>query len=244
LAPQSQWTEFLLRTPLFVSLHPTDVVEIARDFRTRTYRKREIIFHQGDESTSLFVIMQGKVRVYHLTAGGEETTVNILWECKLLGEFALLDGLPRSASAEAITACTLLEIPASRCLYHLEHSRGLGLSMCRQLTAKARWTSSYAEAISRLDATSRFLYFLLIYNKEFGQEIEPRKRYSVQIGLTQSELATLIGVDRQHVNTILGELKRRGLVEFDHGTLTILDLSRITSEIEGQFDIEGNPWTP
>lgn len=225
---------FLKEVPLFAPLDEGVLAYLANEFRTRQYRKGEILFHQGDESCSLYVLVQGKVRVYHSSPNGDETTVNLLTRHGVLGEFALIDGQPRSASAQAITACTLLEMAGDRCRHHLETIPGLAYAMCKQVVNKTRWTSMYAEAINRLDAAGRLLHFLLLYKDKLGEEIEAGKQYVVDLGLNQSDLATLVGARRNWVNHILQEWRRRGLVEFDAGRLTILDLPRVQAELAGR----------
>lgn len=228
---------FLQETALFRELNQNTLAQIAQDFRPRSYRSGDVIFHQGDDGRNMFVIMRGTVRVYHLSPGGEETTINILAPRQLLGEFSLLDGQPRSATAEAISACTLLEMSAERCFYHLTHIPGLALALARQIVQKVRWTSMYAESLARMDAAGRFLHFLLLYNEELGQAVTPGKSYVLNLGLTQDELASLIGARRQWVNKILGEWNLRGLIAFDSGVLTILDLPRVQAERDSRINL-------
>jgi len=218
---------FLAEVPLFAGQNLTILTQIAQDLRLRTYRNKEIVFHQGDLNRTLYIVMTGKVRVYHLTLDGEETTVNLLARRQLLGEFTLIDGQPRSATAQAISACTLLEINGERCLDYLEHVPGLALAMCRQLTFKVRWTSAYAETLARFDTAGRLQHLLLLYNEQFGQVIEPGKSYLLDLGLSQGDLATLVGTTRGWVNDILQKWRRRGLVEFCEGKITILDLAEL-----------------
>jgi len=226
---------FLKETAFFAEVEESMLTYLVNDFRVRNYRKGDIIFHQGDESRSLFIVIEGKVRVYHLTAGGEETTVTILASRQLLGEFSLIDGQPRSATAQAITASRLLEMAGTRVMHHLTHIPGLALAMCRQIVHKARWTTMYAETIARFDAAGRLLHFLLLYNTEFGQALEPGKCYLLDLGLNQSDLATLVGAQRGWVNHILGEWRKRGLIEFEDGKITILDLNRVQQERDSRI---------
>lgn len=216
--------ELLKEVPLFANQNEETLTTIARDFRQRTYRNKEIVFHQGDLNRTLYVVLQGKVRAYHLTANGEETTVNILGRRQVIGEFSAVDGLPRSASVQAISQCTLLELNGDRLLFHLERVPGLALAMCRQLAFKVRWTTAYAETIARFDAAGKLRHLLLLYNEQFGQVIEPGKKALLDLGLSQGDLATLVGTTRGWVNEILSGWRNRGLVEFEEGRITILDL--------------------
>jgi CRP-like cAMP-binding protein len=218
---------FLREVPLFGGQNIEMLTQIAKELRVRTYRTKEIIFHQGDLSRSLYIVMSGKLRVYRLTAEGEETTVEILGRRQLVGEYAAIDGQPRSATAQALSDCVLLEMNSERCLHYLGCAPGLAVEMCRQLVLKARRTASYAETMARFDATKRLQHLLLSYNEEFGQMVEPSKRYMLDLGLSQSDLATLAGTTRGWVNDILQKWRRRGLVEFSEGKITILDLRKL-----------------
>ncbi len=221
---------FLQSVDLFAEVDKNTLTTIANDFRQRRYRKGEIIFHQGDETRHFFVIVEGLIRVYHLTPGGEETTVNIFSQGQLLGEIALVDNEPRSATAQAIGNCTVLEMSSTQAIEYLTNVPGLGLSMCRQVTKKLRWTTMYAEAIARYDTSGRLLHFLLLFNHQFGEELEPGLRYQIDLGLNQSDLASLVGAKRGWVNTKLGQWRDRGLLEFDRGQITILDLPSVEAE--------------
>jgi len=228
--------DFLKEVPLFAPVKDGVLAYLAEDFRERTYRKGETFFHQGDHNRELYIIKKGKVRIYHLSPNGNETTIAVLTSRQLIGEFAVIDGRPRSATAKAITPCTVLEMREEVCLAHLETIPGLALAMCKQLVNKARWTSMYAETIAQFDAGSRLLHFLLAYNEEFGREEEAGKRYVLELGLNQGDLATLVGARRGWVNHILQQWRNRGLIEFNSGVITILDLPRVQQEHDSRIE--------
>lgn len=218
---------FLREVPLFASVGDGVLAYLSEFFRERTYRKRDIIFHEADESQGLYIVKEGKVRIYHLDPSGDEvTTVNILIPRQVIGEFALIDGQARSATAEAITKCTLLEISRDTFLEHLNTTPGLGLAMCQQLTKKARWTSFYAKTMAKLDVAGCLLSFILHFNEEFGQPVKDSRRYVLDLGLNQGDLATLVGANRGWVNHILLQWRDEGLLEYDKGMITLYELPR------------------
>lgn len=227
--------DFLREVPLFTNIKQADLETLAQDFRPRHYRKGDTIFHQGDRGSVLYLVRQGKVRIFHLSRNGDETTITILARRHVTGEFAVLDNLPRSASAKALSHCTLLEMHHDAFLHHLETISGLALAVCRLVVGKARWTSMYAEAIARLDAPGRLLHLLLMYNTELGEAEEPGQRYFIDLGLNQSDLATMVGVSRGWVNQILQEWRRRDLIDFDAGKVMILDLPRVQAERDSRM---------
>ena len=66
--------------------------------------------------------------------------------------------------------------------------------------------------------------------------MEPGKKFVFDLGLNQSDLASMVGARREWVNRILNEWRRRGLLEFDNGVITILDLPRVVAERDSRIE--------
>jgi CRP/FNR family cyclic AMP-dependent transcriptional regulator len=227
---------FLRQTPLFAALGEKDLLALSSDLKPSDYARNEIIFRQGDAGSSLFVILKGKVRIFETRPSGDETSITIYGAGDLIGEFAVLDDGPRSAAALAIEPCTLLQISRDRFLFHLHEVPELGLQLARLLVAKLRWTTEFALTIAQYDAAGRLLHFLLLFNERFGEEQAAGKRYLLDLGLNQTDLASLVGVRREWVNHLLRDWQRRGLIEHRDGKLFILDLPRVIGERDSRLE--------
>ena len=234
--PLSRRIAFLKEVPLFAHLPEKDLAILVNDFRLREYNRDEIIFHQGDHSRDLYVVMEGKVRVFRTSPSGNETSIDIFSTHDIIGEFATVDDRPRSATAKAITRCALLAMTQDRFLQRMREMPDLALGMMRLLASKVRWTAAYAETIAQFDAAGRLLHILLLYNEEFGQEIEKGKRYVLDLSLNQTDLASLIGVRREWVNRLLRDWRKRGLIEYNAGKIVILDLPALERERDSRIE--------
>ncbi len=234
--------EFLKTVPLFVGLGDADLNTLAGDFRPKNYRPGDYIFHQGDYSRELYVVTQGKVRVFRVSQAGGETSIQVFGPRDIVGEFATIDGQPRSAAAKAIGPSIVLEIRGELFLQRMREMPDLALGMTRLLATKVRWTAAYAETIAQYDAAGRLLHILLLYNEQFGQPVEPGGHYRLDLGLDQSDLASLVGARREWVNRILRDWRARGLIEYEAGRITILDLPRVVAERDQRA--EGNQLEP
>jgi CRP/FNR family transcriptional regulator len=73
--------------------------------------------------------------------------------------------------------------------------------------------------------------------ERYGQEIEPGKRYSVDLSLNQTDLASMVGARREWVNRLLSDWRKRGLLEFDRGVIQILDMERVVAERDSRIEI-------
>lgn len=230
--------DFLRKFAPFDELGDADLRAVANDFRPRTFERGDVIFRQGDIDREMYVVVEGKVRIFKISLAGNETSINISSSGALIGEFAAIDSQPRSASVVALERCAVLEMSGARFEQHLRTRPGLAFGMTRILTSKIRLTASYAETIAQNDAAGRLLNVLLLYNEQFGEEIEAGKRYVLNLQLSQSDLATLIGARREWINRILRDWHKRGLVDYHEGEITFLDLP--TAELERDLLSEAN----
>lgn len=234
----------LKEIPLFAGLGEKHLSAIVQDLRSRDYKKDELLFRQGDESREIYIILKGKIRVYKISPSGNETSIDIFSTHDVLGEFAALDSEPRSATAKAVSAVTLLTMAQERFLDHIEHLPGLAMNLARLLAQKLRSRAAYAESLAQFDAAGRLLHILLDKNERYGEELEAGKRYVLNLALSQSDLASMVGARREWVNRILSEWRRRGLIDFDNGVITILDLSRVIAERDSRIEANqsGDAW--
>lgn len=232
----SEAISFLHRVPLFATLTESELGALARDFRQREFAKGDVIFRQGDEGRDLYVVFKGKVRIFKLSPAGNETSLNIFSAGDIFGEFAPLDGEPRSATAIALGRCTVWQMSAETFLSHFRSKTELALQLARLLARKLRWTAAYAETIAQYDAAGRLLHVLLLYNEQFGEELEAGKRYSLDLSLNQTDLASLVGARREWINRLLRDWEGRNLLHYQSGKLTILDLPRLREERDRRIE--------
>lgn len=233
---------------VFAGVRDSDLSVMLEELRLREYQRDDLIFRQGDESRQVYFVLKGKIRVYRISPSGSETSIDIFSTHDVIGELAALDNQPRSATAKAITSVTLLSMTQENFTRHLETTPGLALGLARVLSHKLRWTSAYAESIAQFDAAGRLLHIILLNNERYGEQVEAvapaggsrkgstPKQYTVNMGLNQTDLASMIGARREWVNRILSDWRKRGLLEFENGIITILDLDRVIDERDSRLE--------
>jgi len=229
---------FLRTVPLFSLLGEPELAMLAADFSPFEYKKADAIFWQGDPTTELYLVRQGKVRIYKISPGGRETSINVFSTGHIIGEFAAIDRLPRSATARAITHCMLWRMDGDLFVEHLRKLPDLSLAFNRLLVGKLRWTAEFAETVAQYDAAGRLLHILLLYNEQFGVVLESGTRYKLELGLHQDDLASLVGARREWVNRLLQTWQRQGWIEYRAGSIFINDLSRMQQERDRRLEVD------
>ena len=227
---------FLKKIDLFAGLDENDLGIISNSFRPKKFRKKEIIFHQGDDSRSSFLILKGKVRIVRINESGNETSIRIYSEFDIIGEFSAIDGNPRSATVQALEDCILLEIEYSKFLKLISEMPEFAKGLMNVLVKKLRWATLFAETIAQYDTAGRLLHILLYYNDILGKELEAGKKYELNLAMNQSDLASLVGARREWINRILQDWRKNGLIEYKNGRITLLDLPAVKKERDRRMD--------
>ena len=141
-------------TVLFGGLEDTDLRRLAGIARESNLSAGETLFDQGDESDGLYIVVSGILRIYLTADDTREATINLLEEGEVIGEIALLDGLPRSAGAAALTDARLIFIPREPFMEMLDSSprlaRQIILMLCERLRAATRISNPGCYALASI----------------------------------------------------------------------------------------------
>ena len=112
MAASAEETAALLgRVPVFEALRPEDLVRVADVAVPRSFRGGEVVFREGDDSDTCYVVRSGHARAVREHADGRQITLATFGPGDIFGELAMFDDERRSATVEAIDALDVLGIP-------------------------------------------------------------------------------------------------------------------------------------
>ncbi len=228
---------FLRGVVPFQLLSTGELEQLSASFRSRTYKNRDFIIQQDDNSTDLFVIKSGKVRVLTLNPSGDESCLRVFSSGDIFGEVSACDGSPRSASAQALGQCTILVMTRHHFMTYLETMPKLAMSFIQFLLEKLRWTTLYSHTIAQYDTAGRLLHMLIHYKEIMGKEIVRGRTYEVDLGLNQADLASMVGARREWVNRLLQKWRKAGMLTYSRGKITILDLPEVEAERDRRMSV-------
>ena len=209
------------QVPLFSQLSKEDLEALAEKAQPRRFRSGQVIFYKDDTGTQFYVIMEGKVRIALPSPQGEEITLAILGTGELFGEFSLLDGGPRSATAVAAEDVWALTVSQRDFVSWLDGRPSAAIALLRVLSRRLRRSDELLGDASFLNVPGRLAKKLLELAELYGRETPPGR--PVEIRLTQEEIGSTIGVTRESVNKYLRYFSSKGWVSLKKGRITILD---------------------
>ena len=203
---------------LFAAVPPSRLVPMARRAFVRRFAAGQVLFTEGEPSDHLYVVRTGRVRILVQSVHGEDMTLSVLGPGDTIGELSMIDGQPRSASAEALTATELVALPADDVRAALRADPVLLAAAAAVLASTVRRLTSGTADLVFLDLPRRLAKLLLAEARE-----DPHGRLRVDLGMSQSGLADRLGVTRQSLNRALAGLLRRGWVTAEAGGFIIPD---------------------
>ena len=204
----------LQRVDLVSAAPPDDLAAVAAQSSPRRLAKGQILFVEGEPSEHLFVVVEGRLKIYVSSERGEELLLAVLGPGDAFGELSVLHEQRRSASAEALDPVLLLAVPADAVRELLGRCPDITLAWAQALAVTVRRLTGAAADLVFLDLPRR-LAKLLLDRADDGARVD--------FGMSQTEVAAMLGVTRQSLNRALGGLTRRGWVELDGGAVVLLD---------------------
>ncbi|UCC60676.1 MAG: Crp/Fnr family transcriptional regulator [Dehalococcoidia bacterium] len=212
--------ELLSRIPLFTSLKPEHLNEIAGKLTLRNYKRGTTIFHKDDPGSTLYIIKTGQVKIGAPSPEGEEMILAILTDGDFFGELSILDGKPRSASATAMETTDTLILNRNDLLDVITGEPEVGIGMLATLSERLRCADLLLEDAVFLDLPARLAKRLLELVEKHG--VETDEGLMIDMRLTQHDLANAIGASRESVNRLLGMFQDEGLISIDKQRIHVL----------------------
>jgi CRP-like cAMP-binding protein len=209
-------------TDLFKHLEHPVLEQLGRSVTVRSYRRGHLIFAQGEPGDSLFIISEGLVKVFVTSEEGEDMVLVTLRPPDTFGELALIDGGLRSASAEAVEPTTALILSRGTLIELLQGHPTLAQALLSSLGGLVRRLTEQAADLVFLDLHGRVAKLLLTLAEERGRREGQEVLLDLQV--TQSDLAAMVGGSRQSVNHILHAFQRRGYLEIEGRRIALKDL--------------------
>src|SRR5690242_20470421 len=188
----------LKHVPLFAELANAELEIVAAQSRRKRYPKGSIVFHEGDHGDCLCVILSGRVKVSLLGARGQEAIVRTLERLDFLGEIALIDDAPRSATVIAMEATEVLEIAREPFLTLVREHPAIALKVMAQLARALRRTDEQIRTLSMFDVHGRVLRSLLLMAMDRGETA--RSRMLLRPRPSVAEIARMVGCTRETVS--------------------------------------------
>jgi CRP/FNR family transcriptional regulator, cyclic AMP receptor protein len=211
--------EFLAR------LGPVDREALCARGRRRQWPTGASLFLEGEQCSTVMIVVSGRVKVFSLTENGEEILLAVRGPGALLGELSAVDGAPRSASVAALEPVVALVVPLRSFVEFMRQHGDAAIALLQMVTGKLRDADRKRIEVAAHDIAGRVALRLVELADRFGEPDGQGVR--IAVALSQDELAGWVGASREAVAKALRVLRDRGYVTTGRRTMTVLDLERL-----------------
>ena len=220
---------YLKQVPLFAGLADEDIRGLMALAKRRTFRNGEVIFHREDPGQVLYVIKEGKVKISLISPDGQEISLVVFGKGECFGEFAILDGLPRSADVVALEKVECYTLQRSDFHNAIMKNPKIAIQIIEVLTRRLRSTDQMVEDLIFLDVYGRVAKKLLELADTHGTKVDDGTRIDVR--LTQQEIASMVGASRESVNKVMGYFTDKNFISTDKHKITLHRISDLERRI-------------
>jgi len=187
----------------------------------RCFGKDEMIFSIGSSSNDIYILLEGRVKIYELSREGKEL---ILWFCfpgELFGLAEVVKREFREVNAQACSQVEILVIKHAQFEQYLHGHPGVAMEVIALLSSRLRELGDVLLNLASDDVTSRVIKLITRLSARYGKPIGDD--VYLDIPLTHQEMADMIGTSRQTVTTVLGSLRRKGILRTEQRNIYIQD---------------------
>jgi CRP/FNR family cyclic AMP-dependent transcriptional regulator len=204
----------LQKNSLFEGLDIKDLEHIGSQVVTRQFPKNTLVVTQGDDTDSLYVIIEGKVDVFLQNDKGKEIIINTLSECDSFGELAPLGGISRQASIITTENSIMGVISRQVFMDTLLVKPAISMRIIDRLIHLIKDLTEEVSSLALEDVYNRVVRILYKHSEAVGNKLVTEK-------LTQQDIALRVGATREMVHRILKELKTGGYISIQGKHITI-----------------------
>jgi len=224
-ATSEEMIGLLQGVPAFSALADEDLAQVVDVTVPRSFGAGEIVFREGDEGDTCYVVRSGQVRAIREHSDGRSITLAAFGPGEIFGELAMFDDERRSATIEAVEDTEAMAILGSDMRRLLQAHPEIAVKMLGGLGRRLRETNERLARQSFQTVQSRVASVLA--DMVAAARSQGAGERDVLITATQSDLAQLAGSSRESASRFLAVLERAGVITQGRGRLTVHDPGRL-----------------
>jgi CRP/FNR family transcriptional regulator len=215
------------KLPFFHSLSEEELGEIAQCIVIRSFRKKEVIFSEGEPSSRFLILSTGKVKITKITAEGKEMIIELISPGDFFGGFAVLNGFPYPANAAAMEDSRVLCISRKDLLGIMERFPNIILQITAQLSERVREFPDALKNIALERVESRIASLLLKLAEKTGSK-NASGDIELDLRLTRQDISEMVGTTVETAIRVMSRFRKARMIRYNGGRIVVLDKKALT----------------
>ncbi len=222
----------LLQSQLFMGMSAAALEDFSKIVRTREAKTGEIVFSEGEKAEGFYIVIEGKIKIYKISAAGKSQIIHIFGPGSPFGEAAIFMQNRFPAYAEAMSPCGLVYIKFEEFLKYLKKDPQFALNIIATLCVRLKAFLKTIEELSLDEVSTRLAKYILSMANERKAAGLSSDKAVVTLNIKKNVLANQLGTIPETLSRTLAKLKKQGLIIIDKKTITVPSIEKL-SEIAG-----------
>lgn len=218
--PSFDVPRYLSALPLFHDVAPGELARIAEGCSIRRLARGEAVFRVGEPCEEFHVTVIGQVKLYAISAGGQEKVIEIIGPGGTFAEALMFTGRPYIVNAQAVTDALVLTVSKRAVLDEIERDPRFSLRMLAGISRRLHGLVRDVEDYTLCSGAQRIIGYLL---RDVGDGAGREGPVSVSLPVSKATIASRLSLTPEYFSRVLHELEAQRLIEIDRRDIRILD---------------------
>jgi len=203
-AHQLQVETLLRRAEFFEGLPGSGYRALSQVAQVEDHAKREIVFHEGQSGTCMYLVAEGKVQLYRTTPDGRDVTIRVIGSNEVFAEVIVFESDVYPVTAECIAGTRLVALPRTE-IHRLLGEPDFRAAFIGHLMTKMRYLTGRIRELTLHDVETRFFAFL---DEHYGDAAE------IELDISKKDLAAAISTTPESLSRLITRLSGDGAIEW------------------------------
>lgn len=205
------------------SLNKEELIKMANCKTSKTIKKGELIFEEGETVNGVFCVKEGVCKMTKLSANGKDQIIKLAQKGELLGQRSLISDEPANLSAIALEDMQVCFIPKSEIMGFFDKNNQFSMNVMKTICGDLKDSDTHMVSLGQKTVKERLAETLLYLEDTFGKNQDG----SLHIQLSREELAGMIGTATESCIRLLSEFNKLELIDLKGKKITITDRNKL-----------------
>lgn len=213
--------KILGRLPFFIDLNPSELMMINQRFNSLGFKKDEFIYFSGDPAERMFVVAEGKIKLFQPGFERRNVLLNILLEGDLFGNLTVFGSSTYTDTAQSLTSSCILSISSQSFGEILKEFPSLAIKSLQVMEKRLIAANKRVFEISTLPAEKRIVVTLLTLVEKVGKQTN--QGVLIDAPISREDLAEMTATTPETVSRVMSQFQSSGVIESGRKWISIVD---------------------
>lgn len=198
-----------------------DLQNLLTDRKVFNYKKKQIIYAEGNEANKIYFVKKGKIKTYQSNADGKEFITGIFCEGDFFAYIPVLEDTAHTDTAETLEECELISIPRNDFLTLLHQKQSVAQKFIRMLAGAVAEKEKFLLGMAYNSLRKRVADALISLWEKY--------KNTAGMQISRDNLASVVGTATESLIRTLSEFKQDGLIEITEGKIIIKNAQKLAN---------------